>query len=115
MASNNMQKAAILIVTTELTQREISEKLGINECTLSRWKNSEEFKTMKAELQKEYLNDLTAPAMRTMKKLLNAKSELVRYNAAKDILDRTGYKPTDKVDANINLPTIISGSEKLED
>ena len=31
-----------------------------------------------------------------MEQLLTAKSELVRFNAASDILDRTGHKPTEK-------------------
>ena len=36
-----------------------------------------------------------------MEKLLNARSELVRFNAAKDILDRTGHKPVDKQQVEI--------------
>ena len=43
-----------------------------------------------------------------MDKLLDAKSELVRYNAASDILDRTGHKPTDKVEAEVITPTFIN-------
>lgn len=43
-----------------------------------------------------------------MENLLTAKSELVRYNAASDILDRTGHKPTDKVEAEVITPTFIN-------
>ncbi|KRM40678.1 hypothetical protein FD47_GL002698 [Lentilactobacillus parafarraginis DSM 18390 = JCM 14109] len=41
-----------------------------------------------------------------MLKLLNARSELVRYNAAKDLLDRAGFIPTQKHDINANVNPI---------
>lgn len=105
MVSKKMEKFVILTITTNLTQREIAEELAVNESTISRWKRTDEYKTIAKEIQKEYLHDLTAPAVRTMKKLLSAKSELVRFNTAKDILDRTGHKPTDKVelDADVDM------------
>lgn len=107
MASKKMQKAVILMVTTNLNQREIAKKLGVNETTVSKWKRSKEFDELYNEKQNEYLKDLSAPALRTMKDLLNARSELVRFNAAKDILDRTGFKPADKIDMESDLTIIF--------
>lgn len=115
MANLNMKKVAKLMVETTLTQREIAEELDINECTISRYKKTEEFKKIKKEIEEEFLYSLSAKAIRTMDFLMDARSEFVRLGAAKEILDRTGYKPTEKVDTNINIPTIISGGEKLED
>ncbi|MCH1594340.1 DNA-binding protein, partial [Staphylococcus epidermidis] len=43
-----------------------------------------------------YLSEKTPQALLTMTSLLNARSELVRFQAAKDILDRSGYTPVDK-------------------
>lgn len=34
---------------------------------------------------------------------LNAESENVRLNAIKDILDRSGYKATDKIERRMNI------------
>ncbi|WP_211089723.1 hypothetical protein [Levilactobacillus tujiorum] len=45
----------------------------------------------------------TPNVMSTMVHLLSAKSELVRYNAAKDLLDRAGFMPTIKQDVNANV------------
>jgi hypothetical protein len=49
-----------------------------------------------------------------MEELLTAKSELVRFNAAKDILDRTGHKPVEVSEMSVTeVPTFIDdiGSE----
>lgn len=112
--TKKMKNTIDLMVTSNLNQREIAKKLDINEATISRWKNNEDFKNELGKAQKNYLMSLTAPAIRTLKNLLYADSEAVRFNAAKDILDRTGYKPTEKQQLEIT-PIIISGSDDLED
>ena len=98
--ASKMDKAINMMVYTNLTQREIAEKLDVREETISRWKNREDFKSKKKEEEGKFLVELTPPAMRTMRELLNSHSDYVRFQAAQDILDRTGYKPTDKVDLN---------------
>lgn len=45
---------------------------------------------------KEELNALQGLAVNHLKKLLEAESEAVQMAATKDILDRTGHKPTEK-------------------
>lgn len=105
MISKNMEKAIVLMVTTDLSQREIAKKLGINETTVSKWKNRADFKERLKEEQNSFLGDLTRPAMRTMKELLESGSDYVRFQAAQDILDRTGYKPTDKLE--IEAETVV--------
>lgn len=107
MASLNMKKVAKLMVTTSLSQREIAEELDINECTISRYKNTDEFKKIIKEVEQEFLNSLSAKALRTMDNLLNARSEFVKFSASKDILDRTGYKPTDKLDVQAEIQTMV--------
>lgn len=103
--SDKMIKAIELMVTTKLNQREIAKELDVREETVSRWKKRNDFKEKKIEEQKIYLNELSAPAMRTMKELLESGSDYVRFQAAQDILDRTGYKPTDKLE--IEAETVV--------
>lgn len=98
MASENMRKAIRMMVRTTLTQKEIAKELGASEATLSKWKHRDDFDEIRQAEERIYLGDLAAPALRTMSDLLRAKSELVRFNAASDILNRTGYKPVDKVE-----------------
>ena len=55
---------------------------------------------------------LAPKAVRTMENLLQSESDNVRFSAAKDILDRTGFKPSD----NINVKnTIAAEQSKLDD
>ncbi len=105
-----MEEAIVLAVTTNKTQKEIAEEIGISPFTFTKWKKTDEYKELKDKVQKEYLADLTGPALQTLKGLLNAKSELVRFQAATDILDRTGYKPTDKQEISIDEPIVLANS-----
>lgn len=105
--SSNMEKAIRLMVRTNLTQREIANKLDISEETVSRYKKKKNFDEIRQKEEREYLGSLAGPALRVMKELLESRSDYVRYNAASNILDRTGYKPTDKVDMNVTVPEIV--------
>ncbi|MDT2383387.1 hypothetical protein P7D56_23110, partial [Enterococcus avium] len=46
-------------------------------------------------------------ALNTMLKLLAARSEMVRFNAAKDILDRGGFAPVDKKEITSIEPPVF--------
>lgn len=78
------------------TDISIAKEIDVNNATISRWKQTTEFMDGLKGFTAHHL-DSTAPlAMKRMAELLYAKSELVSFQAAKDILDRTGYVPVDK-------------------
>lgn len=104
-------KCINLMVTTNLTQKEIAVKIGTDETTVSRWKKKPEFIEALEKYQAKFLNSMTSEAMRTLKSLLMAENENVRLSAAKDILDRNGYKPADKQE--IKLDGDIGLNERL--
>ena len=110
-----MLKAIEFKVRTNWTQREIASKLDVREETVSRWFKRDDVSEKLKEEQRAYLDELIPKAIRTQAQLLGAKSEHVRHLAACDILDRGGYKATDKIDMSVDLPTIISGDEALAD
>lgn len=68
----------------------------MNRATISRWKANDKFREGFKGYQAEHLQKQVPKALQTMINLLDAKSELVRFQASKDILDRTGYNPVDK-------------------
>ena len=41
-------------------------------------------------------------AFRKQEKLLNSKNEMVAYLAAKDLMDRAGLNPIERIEANVN-------------
>ena len=54
----------------------------------------------------EYLEQKAERAAEVIFELLeNAQNETVRLNSGKDILDRSGFKPTDKTDTTVKIIT----------
>lgn len=96
--ASKQTKAIILMVTTEKKQKEIAKEIGVNETTISRWKKQEDFNKAKKDYEREYLSSLSAKALRTLAELLDSNTDYVRLAAAKDVLDRTGYKPTESIE-----------------
>ncbi|BFL72115.1 phBC6A51 family helix-turn-helix protein [Anaerococcus nagyae] len=94
MASKK-EKAAAMLVCTNLSQRDIANKLDMREETLSRWKKDEGFKKLIKKNEQQYMKDLVSPALRGLKDLVEAQSEFVKLEAIKTILDRAGYETID--------------------
>ncbi|MFT8313188.1 MAG: phBC6A51 family helix-turn-helix protein [Clostridium sp.] len=103
MLSKKQLKCIKLMVETDLKQKEIAEEIKVSEQSISKWKRDVEFKNEYDRCLKESIDYASKDAAKTMTKLLKARSEMVRYYAAKDILDRTGLKPIDKVEHSGNV------------
>ena len=87
---------------TNLTEGEIASEIDVNRSTISRWKNNDKFREGFRGYQVEHLSNQVPKALQTMINLLDAKSELVRFQASKDILDRTGYNPVETQEIETN-------------
>lgn len=82
------KKAVMLLFSGEMTQAKIAEEVNVSATTLSTWKTREAFRLGQDEYTRFMLHDLSSSAVLTMKELLNAKSEMVRYNAASYIIEK---------------------------
>lgn len=91
---------------TKQTDKVIAKKIGVDITTISRWKRKEDYRIGLRGYQAEHLANTVPKAIQTMIDLLGAKSELVKFQAAKDILDRTGYDPVDKQEIE-NKATVL--------
>ncbi|KRM35621.1 hypothetical protein FC83_GL000925 [Agrilactobacillus composti DSM 18527 = JCM 14202] len=94
--TKKQQKAVMLLSEPKAKQVKVAELISVSEATISRWIKSEKFAKAQREYDQFVYENLRAHAVNTMGKLLGARSELVRFNAAKDILDRTGIVPVEK-------------------
>lgn len=108
MLSKKQIKCIELLVQGEMTQKEIAEEIKVSEQSICNWKKNDEFRSEYDNLMRVCIQSFAAKAFQTQKKLLNAKSEMVRYMVSKDILDRAGFKPTEKVDAELDMDLNIS-------
>ena len=113
-------EAARLIAEGRLTLDEIAAQCKITRQTIHNWKKQEEFQKaiddFTAEMKKDIerkLMSMSSKALRELDKLLSARSEMVRLQAIKDVLDRLDIKPADKQD--IDLKTDMDIVVKLPD
>jgi DNA-binding XRE family transcriptional regulator len=107
MLNKKQKKCLELMAIGELSQKEIANQIKVSEQTICNWKKDKEFITELDLLIRTSIQSLAAKAFRTHVNLLAAKSEMVRYMVAKDILDRAGYKPDDKVKFEGAIPIVI--------
>lgn len=103
MITKKQKRAIELMFEGNLSQLAISEQLKIHPTTLSRWKRDQDFIEAMRVFTDSVISRSTPKAMATMLKLLDARSELVRFNASKDLLDRAGFMPTVKQDLTATI------------
>lgn len=102
-------KCLELMIQGNMTDKEIAETINITQKTICDWKkNNTEFQD---EFNKLVRNSLQYAAPKAFKKqlsLLNSKQDMVAHLAAKDIMDRAGFNPTDKIEAEVDMELNIS-------
>lgn len=92
------------------TYKEIGAKFDKTESTIKSWFSDDElfyntFQEIQNEIKENNLNkikDLASRAVNTMEDLLVDQDSRIKLSAAKDILDRAGYKPTDKSEVKLD-------------
>lgn len=100
MLKPKQQKCLKLMITGEFTQREIAEQINVSEKTICQWKKDNEFMHEYDELLNRSIKSVAAKAFNTQANLLNSKNDMVKYLVSKDILDRAGYKPEEKINVD---------------
>ncbi len=115
MINSKQRKCVELLVSGCYSQKEIAAELNVTEATICNWKKNDDFMAAYTETLKDSIKSVAALAFKTETALLKARSEMVRLLTAKDILDRAGFKPEDKIGLEGAVPVIITGSDQLED
>ena len=108
MLNPKQKKCIELMIDGTTTQKQIAEQLNVSENTISNWKKNDEFMGEYNTALKSSINLVAAKAFSTQMKLLNARSEMVRYMVSKDILDRAGFKASEKIDLSVEPVVIVN-------
>lgn len=95
--TEKQEKCINLMITTNKTQKQIAKEIEVSEKTICEWKKDKDFKEKMQQQMKENFGSLAVEAQRELKKLLKSKNENVKMQAIKDVLDRAGYKPTERI------------------
>ena len=108
MLSKKQKKCIEMMLCGDFTQKEIAAEIKVSEQTICSWKkNIPEFMEEYELALREGLKEAAAKAFRTQVNLLNSKNPMTRHMAAKDILDRAGFKAEDKLNINGSAPVRI--------
>jgi Bacterial regulatory proteins, luxR family. len=116
MLTNKQKKCLEIMVLGAFTQKEISEQIDVAARTISVWKKNPEFVAELDRLIKLNIQSFAPKAFKKMTELMDSESPSVRYQATKDVLDRAGYKATDKVELSgaLNNPFAELTTEELK-
>ena len=95
--NDKQEKCINLMVATNKTQKQIAKEIEVSEKTICEWKKQREFKDAIDKIIKENFGSLALDAQKELKKLLKSKNEYIKIQAVKDILDRAGFKPTERI------------------
>lgn len=86
------------MVESGLKDKEIAEAINITPKTICEWKKDSEFRQEYEEMMRTTIAFSCTKALRKQIELLDHKNGMIAHNAAKDLLNRGGFNPTDKVE-----------------
>ena len=118
MLKKNQKKALEMLLSGEKRQKDIAQEIGVTEQTIVNWKKNDEFIKEYNEALKNNINLAAGQAFKKELELLKkADSDSVSLNAAKDILDRAGFKADSllKVDGDLSFGLVDDILKQLEE
>lgn len=102
-------KCLELMIQGTMTDKEIAEAINITQKTICEWKKkNEEFQNEYNALMRNSLQYAAPKAFNKQMSLLKSKNDMVAHLAAKDIMDRAGFQPTEKVEQQIDMDLNIT-------
>lgn len=110
--SPRIGRAVSLFLAGSHTRVEIANILGVQATTVGKWlrdpdvrKYIEDYQREENKMVKCRIEAATAAAIDTMVDLLDSPIDGIKYQAAKDLLDRSGHKPEQKIKKEVTVKT----------
>lgn len=111
-----------MYLTGLYSQGHIAKVIGVSANTIRAWLMSDEVQALISIMQEKEFNliesrlkSMRYKALDTMDDLLDSPIDQVRYNASKDILDRTGHKPQQTIKVDKTVTNIEQQLKQLAD
>ena len=109
MLNPKQVKCLELMIKGEMTDKDIAAAINITQKTICEWKkNNKEFQDEYNSLMRSSLQYAAPKAFRKQMALLDSKNDMVAHLAAKDIMDRAGFNPTDKLEMDVDMELNIN-------
>lgn len=108
-------KCLELMIRGDMTDKAIAEEINITQKTICEWKkNNKEFQDQYNTMMRSALQYAAPKAFKKQMSLLDSDNDMVAHLAAKDIMDRSGFKPPDKVELNAEVSPIVIKDDIVE-
>lgn len=116
------RRMIFLYLTGHYTLKKIAEIIGISETTIYTWMMQENIQTAIREIQQREaaiidssLKALNFKALQTINELMDSPMDAVRFQASKDVLDRSGHKAISEIKIDKTVTTIEKQLRELAD
>lgn len=114
-----IQRFIHLYLTGQHSLSKLAQLLDVHPNTVHNWMRREDVRgaisvmqSATTEIVADQMQAMTMKALDRMRELMDSPIDGVALQAVKDILDRTGHKPKQQVEKNVNVRTF---EEKLDD
>lgn len=98
-----------LMIKGNMTDKKIAEAINITQKTICDWKkNDVEFQEEYKNMMRKSLQYAAPKAFRKQMSLLDSNNDMVAHLAAKDIMDRAGFNPIEKMEQQVDMDLNIT-------
>lgn len=99
----------LMLLNPKIKGKELAETLKVSEKTISQWKNhNADFQAEYKSLVDSKLQYAAAQALEKQISLLESRNDMVAHLAAKDLLDRSGFNSTEKIEQTVDMELNIT-------
>lgn len=103
-----MKCLELMLDNPKMKMKDIADELNVTPKTISEWKKNEEFRNEYDSNFRLKLQYASARAFNKQVELLESQNEMVAYLASKDIMDRAGFNPVEKVQQEVDMELSIT-------
>lgn len=99
----------LMMRNPKISGKDLSIALNVTEKTISQWKNKNaEFQDEYNSLVRSKIQYAATQALGKQIELLQSRNDMVAHLAAKDIMDRAGFNPIEKIEQEIDMDLNIT-------
>lgn len=99
----------LMMQNPKIKGKDLAAELNVSEKTISQWKNKNtEFQDEYNALVRSKIQYAATEALETQMKLLQSKNDMVAHLAAKDLMDRAGFNPVEKIEQEVDMELTIT-------
>ena len=99
----------LMMLNPKISGKDLATTLNVSEKTISQWKNKNtEFQDEYNALVRSKIQYAATQALGKQIELLQSKNDMVAHLAAKDIMDRAGFNPVEKIEQEIDMDLNIT-------